>query len=367
MNPGYLRRMQGNVVWVLGAGFSASLGAPLLNGLFNPTDLEQLRRSDRLSCAKNDMADMLLNIYAAKKGELWQTAEDFIDFIDLAKDDALRTSKIWSAATALAGKEGDWLPTLQRLAAAQCGAFLEDNNLDDEHWGPYRRWAKGLDARDTVITFNWDRVLETLADPALGTALDEPRSFAIPTTDDLPENEPDVPQVLKLHGSVDWCVKGQKVARTGNPYFTSELSRPEEIAIATPGRSKRLATTGYLKPFWDKAKIALEQARAVVFVGYRFPPSDAWAREQILTSMCKGYGGPGKSVYTVLGPDVRSVESSRLGGLIEGTFTHSGWRRYDGTQPDQDPAHGCFSVRQLPLFAQDFMSIFSREYLLPLA
>jgi hypothetical protein len=54
--------------------------------------------------------------------------------------------------------------TARRLVAAECAAFLQHVDPTREQWRPYRRWAASLTPNDTVVTFNYDRVLEMLHD-----------------------------------------------------------------------------------------------------------------------------------------------------------------------------------------------------------
>ena len=44
-----------------------------------------------------------------------------------------------------------------------CSVFLQHAETSGEKWGPYIRWASKLRPSDTIITFNYDLVLEKLA------------------------------------------------------------------------------------------------------------------------------------------------------------------------------------------------------------
>jgi|SRR6478736_873462 len=377
--------MRDSIVWVLGAGFSAGLGAPLLNGLFNEVDLEQLNRDPLLAASLTDIANRLMNIFRRGIREnRWRDAEAFVDFVDMARSDALRfeTIRRLDPNLDMAAKD-EWLPSLQRVMAAQCCAFLLDRSQGSEEWAPYIRWAKQLEANDTVLTFNWDRVLEELAQSSFKTSL-QGDSFLLYEGQEIMRPPAYCPQVLKLHGSVDWCREEEHVRiSAGEPptvhenvkvtsdRFFALHATSGQLAIATPGPSKRAATTGYLARHWRHAREALATADAVVFIGYRFPPSDALAREVLLTAIGRTPSSSGGvrlaarelRVYTVLGPNAQSDDSARLGGLIRGALSGAGWWDLDLGAPSSRPP-GLFTLRQLPLFGQDFMSIFSRQNLL---
>src|SRR4051794_16114286 len=51
----------------------------------------------------------------------------------------------------------------KRIMAAECSAFLIDTDLKSEKWSPYMQSARELDANHTIITFDYDLVLDRLA------------------------------------------------------------------------------------------------------------------------------------------------------------------------------------------------------------
>jgi hypothetical protein len=64
---------------------------------------------------------------------------------------------------------------VHRALAAECAACLLDLDGKEEIWHSYREWASSLDPQwATVISFNYDRVLEELccAVTAIGRPLD---------------------------------------------------------------------------------------------------------------------------------------------------------------------------------------------------
>ncbi|MGA2451049.1 MAG: hypothetical protein ABTD50_20500 [Polyangiaceae bacterium] len=109
---------------------------------------------------------------------IWTNAEDFLDYVDTAADPgsaeednphAARINEIMSRAFGghndAVGITPDRLATAaRRLVAAECCAFLEGTSIHREQWRPFRHWAARLSENDTVVTFNYDRVIETLRD-----------------------------------------------------------------------------------------------------------------------------------------------------------------------------------------------------------
>src|SRR5205823_2681786 len=90
----------------------------------------------------------------------------------------------------------------------------------------------------------------------------------------------------------------------------------DELSIAAPGPSKQSLSAGAFQPYWEQAMEALRTASAIVFVGYRFPPTDAEARERLLGAIRENTQEY-LAVHTVLGPSTNSDDSRRLSGLVE--------------------------------------------------
>jgi hypothetical protein len=237
---------------------------------------------------------------------------------------------------------------VRRFVAAQCCAFLEGANLEEERWSPYKRWAGELGPSDTIITFNYDRVLELLG----GFHVVD---FA------SPKPHPTLPQVLKLHGSVDWRrVEDGAAVRyevTDDPRFVLRCE-DSEIGVATPGPSKKIATKE-LKNLWDRALHELRAADAIVFVGYRFPPSDAEAREKLLRAIRLNHRRAPHTlnVHIVLGPK-RSDDVFRLEGLLRAVLSRGG--RTEGRSRKKERV---FHLHTHPMFAEDFFTVSSRRAL----
>jgi hypothetical protein len=309
-----------------------------------------------------------------KKEGRWQNAEDFLAFVDATHPNLggpgkgilrLMGDHLENSGSPATTSIGDFRaarsrflsrPTpLRRALAAECSAFLMDLDGKEEIWQPYRTWARSLDPRwDTVITFNYDLVLDRLAD--------ESRSkLKILLPSDCPQNPgdrtqmpPDAVPVLKLHGSVDWKKNdARKIVRDG----PMKILANEDIApfIAAPGRSKQDAVEE-LKPLWEQARRALEQAWALEILGYGFPATDTMARNEIQTAFSKGSGPTDSQVRridVVLGPDTNRPEARRVHALLE-TFHRMGRLIVAPEPPIEDDRFVCY-LKVHPLWAQDFM------------
>lgn len=404
------------VVWILGAGFSKSLGGPLLEDLFSydrvqrtidrdPSKGKALKSVWRVfRCAKEFSAST--EFFA--KAE-WRDAEEFLELLESAagngeasqQESAAGDGEAWQRSwkrlkpylpTARKGCVAppkvldalndpakakvmlkDWYDAAIDHFAAACSDFIPDDESVRtlERWEPYRLWYKGLrlstdpEATDSVITFNYDPVVEVLARACrMGGGADHQRENdfrLVPYGVEALEGEGDgkavgtpVAELFKLHGSVDWEHPGDtadapiKRLRSDASDQTSERKMP---FLATPGDAKRQHVHGSLKKIWDAALNRIKAADVIIFVGYRFPPSDAHARSKILGAISEK-ASPEWRVRIVLGPDKADPGLRRMAGLIQWAI---GDGAAAGTSPDP-PEH-----RLEPLWAEDYLGLFIRE------
>jgi hypothetical protein len=340
----------------------------MLADLLSPTSVGDLAvRYSPYSAILSPAATAVRQLYAyglkdlsGASERLWSDAEDFIDYLDTAAAarkegtpnphwDRLRNilNRLQLSPDAETLRGG-----ARRLVAAECCAFLEGVDTRREQWEPYRDWVESLAPIDTVITFNYDRVIEMLRDT-------DDRRVAILTPAGL-NGDPglfrDHCAVLKLHGSVDW--RRRKVdasylaEETNDPHFALKCE-DEEIAIATPGPSKRAASKE-LGALWSKAQVALANADAIVFVGYRFPETDAHARKTLLEAIRENHRDQEThhlAIHVVLGGHPQ--HTSRLAALMQNVC---GRNRDAGLSAGRS-----FRVHEHPLFAQDFFTALNRS------
>lgn len=351
--------MQGTkTVWILGSGFSKSLGGPTLYELIGPKG-EQLTQEAFPRLGKREV---VYHLFRKHQQTLWAHAETFLEFIDLAmipnsphrslverlaNNSAYELHRGSSAMPSPLALEELRLDAVMTVAA-ECSTYTHNTDLRAEAWAPYHEFKDMLGTEDTVITFNYDLVLESLAP---GKNLQH-TSFMRP---DQPKAQ-QLATVLKLHGSVNWGLDKNggihKVDRLED--FRANEWQP---LIATPGSTKASYCSSHLKPLWDEALAALKQAETIVFVGYRFPPSDAEARTRLLRAI-----GANNSLYLkihlVLGPDVNTSDVLRLKGLLLHTLAT---RRVEAGNPDNMDVSRqlrlMYNLVTQPLYAEDFLTV----------
>ena len=371
----------GYTVWVLGAGFSKALGGPLLADLFRPRSVEDdlvAFPKDQYPYLAWDLCLSRLFCEIGKSEGRWADAEGLLAYVDSAHRDADdRKKKILRLMfnrmkTQIPGKtltdvdfkfaRARFLATpvaIRRALAAECSAFMDETHDNDEIWQPYRAWSRTLDPlRDTVISFNYDLVLDRLSSDRHSKIRVLMPNECIEAHDRW-EVPPAVVPVLKLHGSVDWVENGEEMVERSN--VREILMKEEGIPfVAAPGRSKQEAVES-LDPLWRVAKSRLGSADTLVIIGYGFPPSDTRARMAIQNAFGGGAGTTSdiRRIEVVLGPDTSRPEARRVHSLLEAMDHH---RRPVSTYEEADadrPNKLYFKVR--PLWAHDFIFDYQRR------
>ena len=380
-----------NVVWVLGAGFSKPLGGPLLADLFEARLLQEMTAIYE-KVRPGFLRDLarLHEIYHGTVGNRetpipglpWKDPEEFLEALDFACCDAVPADKraiplrlIGRAAGNVAINEDavrDYAKLARHYFVSACSSFLESAFTDTERWSPYRSWAKWLHANDTVLTFNYDEILERLSTER------EPLAILTP---DLVQPNGDInemakvdlagrPTVVKLHGSVRWA---QEPDPTGHGDRVTAHHSVNEIlfgkltpVIATPGPTKQGMAKGLLQPLWHLAAKKLRAADVVVFVGYRFPETDNQAKQVLLDAIGGRDTTRPLTVHIVLGADTAHKDVRRLDGLLRWKLAHCEIVDAREIRPHTDQSHypprrACIIAQ--PLWAQDFLAVFERRRL----
>jgi len=283
--------------------------------------------------------------------DLWEDAEQYLDYLDTAAASAespackrllefLGDARLNHGLQREPGMLKLMAAAARRLLAAECCSFIEGVDPDSERWSPYQRWLREVFVwgEDTVVTFNYDLVPEMVA-----RSQKRQDSFQYRT------KEPGCSFLLKLHGSVNWLLQSTLAVRTDADDRAALTCDDHQLAIAGPGPGKKKLSSGLFEWCWTEALAALEKASAIVFVGYRFPPTDAEARERLLGAIRKNNEQQQLAIHTVLGPDTSSDDSRRLRGLLEHAMA--------GVRNVRGGGGRGYSLEQQPLWAEDFFSV----------
>lgn len=257
------------VVWLLGAGFSKPLGGPLFSELISDQSERWTKSWLTVRGFAPESPSNVLGIFKrGQQAKLWENAEDCLSLIDEARSDQVAALVIRQAlGTVVDDIETVWKRITQFVTSAT--AHFVDRAFAStqlpEVWTPYERWTELLSEQDSVVSFNYDLVVESLL-----TKMDKKISLA------------------KLHGSVPETRSFREHILGGKAILT----------IATPGPGKTKSRDNpIVAEAWTKAEQDLQRADRLVVIGYSFPSSDAYVRSFVL-SKCKA-----QSVDVVVGQD----------------------------------------------------------------
>jgi hypothetical protein len=381
----------GKTVWILGAGFSKPLGGPLLTELFSPgAELKVKTCFSEVPELQGDDARLARMLYNGKDvPRQWENAEEFLDYLDTAQlggeaapsyqaliemirglrsRDNFRAPSLVALSTRelMAAKIKPVAEMSRRLLAAECSAFLVGADVESEKWQPYKRWARQVELGDVVITFNYDLVIEGLAK---ATEVRPGEKFWVPTAVRQGESSPGRVTVLKLHGSVNWRQDSQPqvpgVVRVSTVPEDDDFAlkcEAQKMVIASPGPTKLATADGPLGSLWEAATAALKAAKAIVFVGYRFPPTDSAARRILIDAIGENEGRH-LVLHTVLGPNVHSEPAERLKSMLEVAVERQD--RAQNRGPTGPGGARTYDLNVHPLWAQDFLDLCDPARLYP--
>lgn len=314
-------------VYILGAGFSAEAGLPLIKDFMNRMRdaaawLEEQERRAEIRAIERVLDFRLQAAAAAYRVPIdVENVEELFSLVSASGDRELVQAMPLAIAATL-----DYARITASIPLESQGFAVGALNPVDKPvtWGritpgleaavqretPEREWhgcppydfylgvmcgyfnRGGADRRDTIITFNYDTVVEDSLD-----ALRIPYSYGKCVTrvsnSQLVASQvsPGAVPILKLHGSVNWC-SGELYAFPAGE--VAELSRDtvenyEELAAAFPSyRALRQqlfnpllvpptwqkALRGPLSAVWSDAVAALTTATRVIIVGYSVPATD---------------------------------------------------------------------------------------------
>ena len=193
--------------------------------------------------------------------------------------------------------------------------------------GQYKRLVDTLGPRDTIISFNWDYLLDEAfgrshrleglggtdhGGPQYGKTHNRYDDFLLTHTGwgerSISELGPPSPvhyledrgRYIKAHGSIDWYYCTNPGCRSHQTVFPllGGSNRPKcsgcgertEVLIVPPTMNKRLRDVPLTRRLWTLAAAEMQHANEVAIWGYSLPPTDFfsdWLLRQARSSRCK--------------------------------------------------------------------------------
>lgn len=370
--PNSANNSEVNHVYILGAGFSYPMGGPLFADLFSqsipyrflnftefdPDVLNQPDNLDQLGLLAQ-FVKVFPNYYRGfKQTNNIDNPEQFLEYCDCALND----KEVWFTICLLQRfhqlnrERQESLSANEKrklihdvIIACKIRLVLETNTFvsnipdDSDRWSPYSQWFDKLGTNDTIISLNYDLLVETIAQKA-GRPFPG-RDFKLKEdcarVDDLlaqNEREANLPLLCKVHGSVDW-IEENDVA-FAKRYTVDDCFFGYTPLLGTPGTGKIGLSKGSLKRVWQTALERLRQAHVISIVGYSLPQTDNDFRIKLLDSIV-GTNGNLKAINIVLGPP--TPHSQRAQAILKQATKLS------------TPCGKSIEVNLLPIYAQDYL------------
>ncbi len=205
----------------------------------------------------------------------------------------------------------------------------------------HQRLVEHLTARDTVISFNYDCVMDDALRRAgdgkwaakYGYAFSQPSRVAAVGDAHWSHVNPatraqDTIYLLKLHGSINWQLPA---AASGEIILKQRLHQQRgtpKFTIIPPGWQKRERDEPTFEDLWKKAERALRNAKRIAVVGFSFTPTDLHV--EAVARLAAARSGPLKSLV-IANPsegDRRRIRSIFAKQLEQGAVV----RQYDDFQ-----------------------------------
>ncbi len=284
-------------IFVLGAGASAPAGIPLAAELGNRI------RADLIEIKGLDVWQRLEDL------EIFDADRDFemnLTRLDIEIQEAMRRGASMNIGAGSRGKTEEStfnLPFFRNFSVPNALSELLMPLQESAESGGATAYLdrfieKHLQPGDTIITFNYDLLIEAALRRAGlwglrdGYGVDLSGSFR--SLLDEPESQV---QVLKLHGSVGWfsIVMGRALLVSQG---AGQLLGYKNLETSSRNMGKGITLSQVLPSFvkimahyplprlWRAAAAALREADRVLFVGYSFPFADSAAHSLFLTN-CK--------------------------------------------------------------------------------
>lgn len=157
------------------------------------------------------------------------------------------------------------------------------------HQSPtHERLLRLLKSRSTIITFNYDMVIEEAFSK---TGSWNPRDgFGVEirgvshewtrrwyATSKIGEHEKSRVTLLKLHGSLGWVQYSNHQLKMKDRPYSVRKGFSDKISILAPGWNKPIDRNPY-KDLWRQARLKLEACKSLFVLGYSLPDTDLLAR-----------------------------------------------------------------------------------------
>lgn len=290
--------MAGKRVFILGAGASISHS----NGTF-PSILTFFHTAKELGLASSQPFKRIAKYAATVLGKDLNKDDDYVDVEKFFTYLEIEIER--NPAPQLFQLRHDFLYVIQRV-------LLKSSINIKPADGDYEIFASKLNKKDTIISFNWDLLLDDvlhrksilkkyLEDEPNGTLtrvqynnyVTDLSAYGEQTLGNISIHRPykqwgeERGYLLKLHGSIDWyfcaneaCRAYQKVFPLLSPekvHYCAECHEKIGYLIIPPILNKSYRQYPLIRRIWNLAAKELSIANEIILWGYSLPPTDFYA------------------------------------------------------------------------------------------
>lgn len=302
--------MSARTVYILGSGFSASLGLPTLKNLFQEMMLHDERPGE---IDKEQILDALLFLYPHfdKIHPCYPPFEEFLSLVEVSMD--------FEGAVF---DEGHW-KMKKKSALRLLTDLLNKLSVPAEKSDLLKTFVSSLKNGDVVITFNWDCLVERMC-------------FLSKRKVNFLERDSSAVSVFKLHGSLNWGRVPKELGLTkpatakwlldDRVFVINEYNYldcwdqlDEGPLIIPPTPVKKPLDNDLLNRVWYEAFNSLVDAQKIIVVGYSLPQEDLHARALLISGANIDRKKPitvidpnasiGGRYFTTVSPMVRFIQS----------------------------------------------------------
>ena len=172
----------------------------------------------------------------------------------------------------------------------------------------HRKLAAALKAGDTVVSFNYDCIMDSALHSAAGKSWNAESGYVVPITAGAGEWHDHsgsgrlarTPiRLLKVHGSLNW-----KREQTGSIQLRSdpyEAGRRPANEIVPPVWNKRVSEDEQMARVWKAARSSLRAGPILVVIGYSVPDTDLLS--QVLLRVATSEGNRTLTHLIIVNPD----------------------------------------------------------------
>jgi hypothetical protein len=162
------------------------------------------------------------------------------------------------------------------------GACLADEPCD---W--HRALVRSLDARDVVVSFNYDCIIDAALRDVARRKWNPATGYGVSASGDLAAWRKHAGtgrfpkqghRLLKPHGSLNWRVsEGSRLRLLRNPF----QERPETTLCIVPPLWQKSFDAFPFHQVWLQARQALTTTKALVVIGYSLPTTDVYTQAML--------------------------------------------------------------------------------------